>query len=115
MKSTQLCRWCRYICVDAVDSAVATKRHSCVEGVGSAVSINRFSCSEGVDSAVALTFVRLGDTICHMNEESNPLLYALTPNLGRPAKSVGVGRSDAAAECRNAKFQLGCQEEASRK
>ena len=30
-----------------------------------------------------------------MNENESALLYALTPNLGRPAKSVGVGRYSA--------------------
>ena len=39
---------------------------------------------------MALTSVRLDDIICHMDKEEYSLSYALTPNLGRLSKSVGV-------------------------
>ena len=60
-----------------------------------AMSFNRHGYVDSVDMAVSLTLVRLNATIRRMNENQNALLYALTPNLGRPAKSVGVGRYSA--------------------
>ena len=45
--------------------------------------------------AVSLTLVRLDDRIRYMNKQDSMLSYALTPNLGRSAKSVGVGRYSA--------------------
>ena len=42
-----------------------------------------------------LTSDRLDDTLLHMSEQGNTLSYALTPNLGRSAKSVAVKRYSA--------------------
>ena len=44
---------------------------------------------------MSLMVVRLYGTMRLMNEQEKTLSYALTPNLGRPAKSVGVGRYSA--------------------
>ena len=48
-----------------------------------------------IGMAVSLTSVKLSATIHRVNENESALLYALTPNLGRSAKSVGVGRYSA--------------------
>ena len=55
----------------------------------------RYGHVESVGMAVSLTSVRLNDRMCHMNEQNHALSYTLTPNMGRPAKSVGVGRYSA--------------------
>lgn len=44
---------------------------------------------------MSLTSTRLDDTLLHMSEQGNTLSYALTPNLGRSAKSVAVKRYSA--------------------
>ena len=50
---------------------------------------------DSIGMAMSLTAVRLYGSMRLMNEQENTLSYALTPNLGRPAKSVGVGRYSA--------------------
>ena len=45
--------------------------------------------------AMSLTSARLYDRMRLMNEQENTLSYALTPNLGRSAKSVTVKRYSA--------------------
>ena len=44
---------------------------------------------------MSLTSARLDGTLLHMSEQGNTLSYALTPNLGRSAKSVAVKRYSA--------------------
>ena len=44
---------------------------------------------------MSLTSARLDDTLLHMSEQGNTLLYVLTPNLERSAKSVAVKRYSA--------------------
>ena len=50
---------------------------------------------DSVGMAMSLTAVRLCGTMRLINEQENSLSYALTPNLGRPAKSVTVKRYSA--------------------
>ena len=45
--------------------------------------------------AMSLTELRLSVIISLMSKQNDVLQYALTPNLGRPAKSVGVGKYSA--------------------
>ena len=44
---------------------------------------------------MSLTSPRFDDTLLHMSEQGNTLLYVLTPNLERSAKSVAVKRYSA--------------------
>ena len=44
---------------------------------------------------MSLTSIRLDGTLHHMSEQGSTLSYALTPNLGRSAKSVAVKRYSA--------------------
>ena len=57
--------------------------------------ISWYSCVECVGIAMSLTSTRLDGTLLHMSEQENTLSYALTPNLGRSAKSVAVKRYSA--------------------
>ena len=50
---------------------------------------------DSVGMAMSLTAVGLCVTMRLMSEHENTLSYALTPNLGSLAKSVGVGRYSA--------------------
>ena len=57
--------------------------------------MSRYGYVAYVDIAVSMTYARLGGRICLMNDQENSLLSALTPNLGRSAKSVAVNRYSA--------------------
>ena len=50
---------------------------------------------QSIGPAGALIIDRLDDRICHMNEQEGTLLYSLTSNLARSAKSVGDRRYSA--------------------